>query len=524
MAEPPGAEPPAAELSRRGLATGSRSGRRSARFVGGADLELAPILARRGRTHAVELSETAEVFHSTYYDTADLRLLAAGASLHHRRGGAGEGWQLRLPVGAGSGEELSAPSATEVPDRIRELVRVYVRFAPLGPVADLDAVRRRYRLTGRSGAELAVVVETKIVGTATGGEALQAREVELLDRGAGGKYLRSLREVLLAAGLREVDGSGLMQLLDPTNRVRPTVAPPARLSVEVPVLDAIQAGIGERTVALLGCDARVRSGQPDAVHQMRVTLRRLRSELGSFASFLSPDWVDDTTDELGWLAGELGPARELEVLRGDLAAAAARLPAEIDTAPLRNLMDRRLGAELAAAQTRSRTALRSERYLLLIDRLVLAAGSPAGSPTAAVTTGRALPRLVWANWKVLRRRGSRLDRERSLPSEYHRVRIAAKRCRYLAEAAVPVFGAPAKRFAEVARVVHEVLGQHQDALVASDAILRLAGDGEAAGAAFALGLLYADQQGRAARARTAFHDGWTRVLREADSGWPRPVG
>ena len=49
----------------------------------------------------------------------------------------------------------------------------------------------------------------------------------------------------------------------------------------------------------------------------------------------------------------------------------------------------------------------------------------------------------------------------------HAVRIRAKRCRYAAEATIPVFGTPAQRFARAIADVQDVLGEHQDAVVAA---------------------------------------------------------
>lgn len=500
--------------------TGRQTGRDfETLFIASPDHAVKPILVRHGRTYSVD-GPFDDKFLTTYYDTPDLRLLAAGINLHHRRGGEGEGWCLKLPVIAGVGSQVLAPSDPVLPDQLRGLVGVYIRFGELGPVANLDTARRRYRLLSRPGVELAEVVEDRVVDTAATGQAWEVREIGLRGRGGGARYVRSLRRALVDAGMRECGRGTLARMLDPDHRLRPELPQSTWVGTRAPVLDVIQASIRERVRMLLVCDTRLRLDMPDAVHQMRVALRRLRSELGGFASFLDPSWVGGVAEELTWLAGELGPARELDVLRGDLMAASTRLPAELDPEPLRELLGRRLGADLASALKQVRSALSGDRYLALIDLLVLAAGSLPGGPTSGIPNSRALPRLVWREWKVLRRRVSHLDRG-SPSSDYHRVRVAAKRCRYLAEACMPVFGTPAKRFADATQAVHEVLGEHQDALVASGAIRRLAANDAGASAAFLLGLLHADQQERAARARGEFHEGWALVVRQATSGWPR---
>jgi inorganic triphosphatase YgiF len=55
-------------------------------------------------------------------------------------------------------------------------------------------------------------------------------------------------------------------------------------------------------------------GHPEGVHQMRVGLRRLRAGVSLFGVLLRDPQTEAIKNELKWLAGELGPARELEVL------------------------------------------------------------------------------------------------------------------------------------------------------------------------------------------------------------------
>ena len=50
--------------------------------------------------------------------------------------------------------------------------------------------------------------------------------------------------------------------------------------------------------------------------------------------------------------------------------------------------------------------------------------------------------------------------------QWHEARKASKRLRYAAEAASPVLGKPAKRLVKLVKHVQELLGDHQDAVVA----------------------------------------------------------
>jgi CHAD domain-containing protein len=52
----------------------------------------------------------------------------------------------------------------------------------------------------------------------------------------------------------------------------------------------------------------------EAIHQARVALRRMRSALSIFKDLTEDGQRDSLRDELKWLAGELGKARDLDVL------------------------------------------------------------------------------------------------------------------------------------------------------------------------------------------------------------------
>ena len=85
----------------------------------------------------------------------------------------------------------------------------------------------------------------------------------------------------------------------------------------------------------------------------------------------------------------------------------------------------------------------------------------------------------------------------------HRARKAAKRARYAAELLAPVDNSTAKRTVKQYKRIQRVLGEHQDGVVASDTLRRLAlTAGTTAGEnGFTYGLLYAREQRTAEAAR-----------------------
>jgi CHAD domain-containing protein len=96
----------------------------------------------------------------------------------------------------------------------------------------------------------------------------------------------------------------------------------------------------------------------------------------------------------------------------------------------------------------------------------------------------------------------------------HDARKAAKRARYAAEAARPALGKPAKRLAKRMKAVQSLLGDHQDSVVAREALRTLAVQAHAAGEpAFTWGLLYGREEAAAAARERELPEVWERASR-----------
>jgi len=93
--------------------------------------------------------------------------------------------------------------------------------------------------------------------------------------------------------------------------------------------------------------------------------------------------------------------------------------------------------------------------------------------------------------------------------------------RYAAEAVTPFFGKPAKRFAARAEEIQELLGEHQDAVVAASTLRRLATSPRAGSTAFTLGLMHARQQEAIAHTRKLFPAVWSEASKPSYRKWLR---
>jgi CHAD domain-containing protein len=140
-----------------------------------------------------------------------------------------------------------------------------------------------------------------------------------------------------------------------------------------------------------------------------------------------------------------------------------------------------------------REALDSPRYLAILDDLDRLLDDP---PLTAAADGPAGRVLVQATQREYRRTRRRMHRARRAPDgparevALHETRKAAKRARYAAEAAQPVFGRKARRFARHMKAVQSALGDHHDAVNAAAVAREVGVRAHLAGEnAFSFGLL-----------------------------------
>jgi CHAD domain-containing protein len=107
----------------------------------------------------------------------------------------------------------------------------------------------------------------------------------------------------------------------------------------------------------------------------------------------------------------------------------------------------------------------------------------------------------------------------SSDDELHRARIAGKRARYTAELAEAEMGKPARRFIERAKELQDVLGAHQDAIVAEARLRGLLAEAPGSGAAFAAGRLVERERARRREARAELPKAWRKLDRAAQAAF-----
>ena len=276
-------------------------------------------------------------------------------------------------------------------------------------------------------------------------------------------------------------------------------------SVET-VRDIVQRAVAVSAMRLIEAEPVARAGDdPEGVHDARVAVRRLRSDLKTFGPILDAEVL---RTELEWLAGVLGPLRETDVLR-------RRLRRRIDETGDELVAAKVLVDELEARRLEGRgrllEAMDSPRYAALLDAIE---GAATAAPIVADADrpARRAGRLMEAPWHALVRRARSLGPDAG-DASLHAVRIRAKRVRYGAEALEPAFGKSARRVATAARRLQGILGDHQDAVVASAWLAEQGLAADDPSVAFAAGRLAEREFAVRARARARWPSAWKDLRR-----------
>ncbi|MFD7817260.1 CHAD domain-containing protein [Streptomyces sp. NPDC059785] len=458
---------------------------------------------------------------ATYYDTADQRLAADSLTLRRRTGGDDAGWHLKLPVADGVRDEIHAPLSETVPDRLTALARSRIRDAELVALVRLATSRHVHELVDGEGSPLAEVSLDRVRAERLHGGADTAEwteiEIELAD-GQDPAFLDKAGKHLRKAGLhRSASPSKLAKALAETgSRTKPRKHEHAE---PVTAGDHVLAYLRAQRHAVIELDPAVRLDAPDSVHRMRVATRRMRSTFRSFGNVLDRAVTTPVAVELKWLAGELGVDRDHEVLTERFTEALDALPRPLLSGPVRNRLRAWSTARGGDSRRRLLAVLDSKRYLDLLAALDRLLAEPPLREAAAAKPHKVLAAAVRKDFEKV---AALVEHALDLPSggdrdvAMHEARKKAKRTRYAAEAATPALGKPAKALTKAVKSLQNLLGEHQDSVMARESLRELADQAHAAGeSTFTFGVLYGREEQRAAVAEAGLPGTWKKVGKRA---------
>lgn len=249
---------------------------------------------------------------------------------------------------------------------------------------------------------------------------------------------------------------------------------------------------------LVDAPARIRTGE-DVTHPTRVAVRRLRSTLRVFPELFEVPQAGRLDEEVQWWAGVLGAVRDLDVQSARLRAALDAVPDDLAMGPVRRQLAEFVAVRRRAAMEALHEALDSPRYARLDALLHGWRSDPPFTGAADVGAKKVVRYVERADQKTHRRlaQASKAYRRGDPDADVlmHRARKAGKRHRYAVELAAPVLGKKADAIVASRKEFQELLGEHQDSVVAEGMLREL---GVLAGSegenGFTWGLLHAREQ------------------------------
>ena len=456
---------------------------------------------------------------STYYDTPDLRLARSRAALRLRRIGTGKRarWVQTLKTeGEGGDSALSTRGEWEaaLPGAALDLSRF--AGAPLPRIFGADAAAEGLRAMFRTvfvrttwdvsayGAHIEVALDVGEIRAGT--RRAPILEVELELRSGPSTALTSLALDLAGATRRKKKPDLRLMPYGDSKAARGyrlamgvTAGPiPASRAIadagSIDGRDGVDAVCRKLVgaalnVVLANADGASGSDDPEYVHQARVALRRMRAvvEILANASDGGREETGLSRAQVGAMrrwARRFGAARDWDVFCSetlpdlrtygrDAGAGASAAPPEAATSgPWRGVL-RRAHGKCEAARNRLRAQIAGPAFAHWALELVhWSAAPPRDSAPLQVVAPAAIGRLL----RRFARRGARFSRLSD--AERHKLRITAKRLRYVLEAAHAAFPKKAARDTMHAlEQFQDAAGRGVDVNVARDAIARLTRSG-----------------------------------------------
>ena len=405
-----------------------------------------------------------------YFDTADLDLLTARHTLRRRTGGSDPGWHLKKPGTGDCRLEMNAPlgeSLVRVPGSLREEITALAGPVMLMPVCRMRTTRVRHHLIGPGGEQdvIALVEDDTVEAEALrSGRVRHWRELEIELAGGDQEDLEAIIATLTRAGA---------QASASASKLARAMAGEQGLLIGDTAGGYVLRYLIRQIGTLQALEPAVRRDGPDAVHKSRVAIRRLRATLHTYRRLFEPAGIAPLRDELRW-AGELfGGPRDAEVMRERLSEHIARL----DPGLVRGDVAQRVRSAMTARHARAHAdlvaGLDGQRYEQLMSALITLVEHPPWRGRAARQAAEVVPAMAGAAVAAVAAQAAAVPRDGDAPGRQetvHEVRKCAKVARYAVEAAGELAGERAADVVSAWTGVQDALGEHQDSVVAREAL------------------------------------------------------
>lgn len=423
--------------------------------------------------------------HARYYDTDDGALGANRIALRVRR--EGRAWVQTVKAGhapsAGlsSVREVSCPAPggrlvlEALPDaELRAAIAAAARGGELAPRFETVMSRQLHRLASPCGGVVELAIDTGEIRAGERTTSLIEAELELAEGDPGDLYavaerlfpdgpLRFSRRSKAARGAALAGGGTAVDPLPPVVHAAPIRLDPA-LTVEHAARDCLRGCLDQIAGNVPACLAH---DGPEAPHQLRVGLRRLRTAFRLFRPVLDGPAMRALDAEARDLAVAVGALRDLDVLIDELAAPFAYTDPGFERM-LAALEDRR--REVRAAVRMRLAEGRTTRLILKLGAFTEARGwlrsddIAQSAALAAPVTGFAAE-AVDHRWRKAAKLGAVVEDLQG--DARHDLRKALKKLRYALEFTESLWSRKAlKPFLKALRHLQEAFGALQDLTMA----------------------------------------------------------
>jgi inorganic triphosphatase YgiF len=436
-----------------------------------ADFSNAPVIVVNARNKG-----SRKHLKAVYYDTPKRALQRNGLSFRVRQSGARFTQTVKAEFGNDPlrrGEwEASVPSfapdiALALPF-IPEKLRADLERHPLEAVFSTD-IRRHQRIVDLPSGTVEIAFDQGHLKS--GDRSLPVSEIELELKSGSPSAIYELALRLAEHGparpsIRSKSSRGFELAADtPPAAPKP---PKLRLDPSISLDEAFSEILRSCLRHLLQSLPAAEDGRdPEGMHQLRVALRRLRSALDLMRSVVSLNKLDLLRSEAKWLAGHLSGARDWDVFRHEtLLTVADGCPSVAGFDTLGELAEERR----ATCYDKARLALADRRcsyFVIGLGGWIEARGwrsnvAPEGLAQLAEPAINFARNILSTQHAKLLKRGRRF---KSLSTEdRHRVRLAAKKLRYVADFLLPLCGQrkSARRFSRKLADLQQELGVYND--------------------------------------------------------------
>ncbi|MBC7906033.1 MAG: CHAD domain-containing protein [Rhodospirillaceae bacterium] len=413
---------------------------------------------------------------SVYYDTPDLALSKAGVTTRLRVSGSSRVQTVKDTGTRASGlfsrKEWEKPVGGDGLDVVQlratglEPLQNEATIAALAPLFSTEIRRATYRLGGE-GWQVELALDQGEIVAGSDREPVCEVELELVE-GPPSRLFALARQIaeVVPARLLTQSKSDRGYDLAAGRKPMPVKSKHVALSADTEIADAFRLIARNCLHHLLANEPSLTAhGDAEAVHQMRVALRRLRSALKIFRPIVEGDELSRIKAEIKWLLTMLGPARDSEVFLAEIIdPVVANHPGHGGFQALRDHWSKQRDHNLAAALA----AVKDRRFTALM--LDLGAWVEAGdwshhhrhlSDPLAPFARKVLDKQYRAMGKAAGKKLSKLA-----PGHLHQVRILGKQLRYGGEFFAPLFSKESKTFLAAQADLQDVLGEVNDLAVA----------------------------------------------------------